>query len=167
MEEFEEVCGGRCYHPSDVDSGLPQEENELVELKENLARMGCEKLLEVPWSFRNEAMVQEVVKGTPNEFDNSFKCDPSCWTTEKWPEVYQFWAGGSGYTFRKDDFGRGKFADTIDPNNKYPILDCTVERERKVVEFVVPSFYLEKPTRVTLTLRNKIFGSLSGERPID
>lgn len=68
---------------------------------------------------------------------------------------------------RKDDFVRGKFAHTVDPKDGYPLKDCTLEREKRVLEFIVPIFYPEKPNRVTITLRNTIFGSLSGERLVD
>lgn len=42
-----------------------QGQTELAELKEDLAWMGCDPLLDLLWSFRDEAMVQEVVKGAP------------------------------------------------------------------------------------------------------
>ena len=32
---------------------------------------------------------------------------------------------------------------------------------------MVPLLYLEKPTKVTITVGNTIFGALSGERPVD
>lgn len=46
----------------------------------------------------------------------------------------------------------------MDPKDKYLMKDWTVERERSVLEFMVPIFYLKKPTRVTVTLGNTIFG---------
>ena len=36
-----------------------------------------------------------------------------------------------------------------------------------LLEFLVPLLYPEKPTRVTITVGNTIFGALSGERPVD
>ena len=36
-----------------------------------------------------------------------------------------------------------------------------------MLEFLVPLLYPEKPTRVTITVGNTIFGALSGERPVD
>ena len=36
-----------------------------------------------------------------------------------------------------------------------------------MLEFLVPLLYSEKPTRVTITVGNTIFGALSGERPVD
>jgi hypothetical protein len=129
--------------------------------------MGCTGLLEVPWSFKDESLVREVLEGAPNQFDNSLRCETSWWTEEKWRVVYNFRKGGFGMAFRKDDFVRGKFAHNVNPKDGYAISDCSVEREKRVLEFVVSIFYPEKPNRVTVTLGNTIFGSLSSERPVD
>ena len=39
--------------------------------------------------------------------------------------------------------------------------------EHRVLEFLVPIMHLDKPTRVTRTLGNTIFGALEGDRPVD
>ena len=46
-------------------------------------------------------------------------------------------------------------------------MDCKDPRVKRLLEFLVPLLYLEKPTRVTITVGNTIFGALSGERPVD
>ena len=38
---------------------------------------------------------------------------------------------------------------------------------KRVLEFLIPILYLEKPTRVTVTVGNTIFGALLGERKVD
>ena len=38
---------------------------------------------------------------------------------------------------------------------------------RRILEFLVPLWYLEKPTRVIIMVGNTIFGALSRERPVD
>ena len=40
-------------------------------------------------------------------------------------------------------------------------------RERRLLEFIVPIMHPNKPTRVTRTIGNTIFGALSGDRPVD
>lgn len=67
----------------------------------------------------------------------------------------------------EDNFAQGKFAHTVDMKDEYPLRNCIVAREKRVLEFLVPIFYPEKPNRVTITLGNTIFGLLSRERPID
>ena len=47
------------------------------------------------------------------------------------------------------------------------VVDCKELRAKRVLEFLVPLLYPEKPTRVTIMVKNTIFGALSGERPVD
>ena len=46
-------------------------------------------------------------------------------------------------------------------------MDCKEPRARQVLEFLVSLLYPEKPTRVTITVGNTIFGALSRERLVD
>ena len=61
----------------------------------------------------------------------------------------------------------GKFRNEADPKDGYPVRDCRDERERRVLEFLVSIVHPDKPTRVTRTLGNTIFGALSGDRTVD
>lgn len=88
-------------------------ETELAKLKEDLAWVECERLLDLPWSFKDEAMVREVLKGAPNQFTCTLKCDPSQWIPRKWRGVYKFQSRGSRLALHKDDFARGKFAHIV------------------------------------------------------
>ena len=45
--------------------------------------------------------------------------------------------------------------------------DCEDFRAKQVLEFLVPILYPEKPTCVTITVGNTIFGALLGERLVD
>ena len=55
----------------------------------------------------------------------------------------------------------------MNPKDGYAVVDCKESRARRVLEFLVPLLYSEKPTRVTITVGNTIFEALSGERPLD
>ena len=68
---------------------------------------------------------------------------------------------------RTDRFIDGMFSGRVNPKDGYVVVDCKEPRARKVLEFLVPLLYPEKPTRVTITVGNTIFGALSGERPVD
>ena len=46
------------------------------------------------------------------------------------------------------------------------MADCEDPRERRVLEFIVPILYLEKPTRIMATLSNTIFGAFTGVRKV-
>ena len=68
---------------------------------------------------------------------------------------------------RSDRFINGKFSAWVNPKDGYAVSECKETRARRVLEFLVPLLYLEKPTRVTITVGNTILGALSRERPVD
>ena len=68
---------------------------------------------------------------------------------------------------RTNRFIDGKFSGRVNPKDGYAVVDCKEPRARKVLEFLKPLLYPEKPTRVTITVGNTIFGALSRERPVD
>ena len=59
------------------------------------------------------------------------------------------------------------FSGRISPKDGYAVANCKDPRVKRVLGFLVPLLYPEKPTRVTIMVGNTIFGALSGERPID
>ena len=61
----------------------------------------------------------------------------------------------------------GKFLHDVNPKDGFPVRKCRNDREHRVLEFLVPIVHPDKPTRVTRTLENTIFGALDGDRPID
>ena len=64
---------------------------------------------------------------------------------------------------RTDKWIDGKFDSSINPNDGYAASDCVDLREWRVLEFIVPILYLEKPGRVTKEIGNTIFSALAGE----
>ena len=66
-----------------------------------------------------------------------------------------------------DLYIEGKFQNDADPKDGFPVRDCRNSRKRRLLEFLVPIVHLDKPTRVTRTIGNTIFGALSGDRPVD
>ena len=86
---------------------------------------------------------------------------------KEWRKVYGFAKEGEGMASRTDQFIDGKFSGRVNPRNGYAVVDCKEPRARRVLEFLVPLLYPEKPTKVTITVGNTIFGALSGERPVD
>ena len=84
-----------------------------------------------------------------------------------WREVYDFQPGGSGLANRTDLYIEGKFRNDADPKDGFPVRDCRDSRECRLLEFLVPIVHPDKPTQVTRTIGNTIFGALSRDRPID
>ena len=60
----------------------------------------------------------------------------------------------------------GKFKTSINPMDGHAVSDCIDPREKRVLEFVIPILYPEKPGRVTKEIGNTVFGALSGEYKI-
>ncbi len=150
-----------------IRPAVPQEESERNELAADLLRIGCEGLLNEPWNLRSEEMVREFFVDRTNQWEGTIRRKPTDWTPERWAETYNFPTRGAGMSNRKDVFATGKFSSTNDPKDGYLISDCKDPRERRVLMFLVPILYSEKPTRVTITLANTIFGALSEKRQVN
>ena len=149
---------------------LPQRPgNEVAaeQLQEDLRRMGCAGLLTVPWGFREVEMVRELIGEPPNQYHKTLRAHPESWTKKVWRKVYGFRNAGSGLTNRKDDYAKDQFSGRIDAKEGYSIADCKDARARAVLAFLIPVFYPEKPTRVTVTWANTLLGSFQGKREVD
>ena len=66
-----------------------------------------------------------------------------------------------------DGYIEGRFMHQVDPKDGYVVRDCWNSRQRRVLEFLVPIIHLDKPTWVTITIGNTIFGALDGGREVD
>ena len=114
-----------------------------------------------------EDMVVELLGDKDNRWHGTVRQAPEKWTAKEWRKVYGFARGGEGMASRTDRFIDGMFSGRVNPKDGYVVVDCKEPRARKVLEFLVPLLYPEKPTRVTIMVGNTIFGALSGERPVD
>ena len=82
-------------------------------------------------------------------------------------EVYEFPSGGAGLANRMDSYIEGRFMHQVDPKDGYAVGDCRNSRQRRILEFLVPIVHQDKPTRMTITIGNTIFGALDGGREVD
>jgi hypothetical protein len=146
---------------------VPRDEAERAELLEDLQTMGCSGFLEKPWGFKDEEMVRELLDGVSNEFDNSIRALPTRWTEEVWREVYNFGTGGGGLAGKKDEYVKDCFKALPNPKDGYDIEDCKDPRHRRLLAFLAPIVYPDKPNRITVTLGNTIFGALIGGRKVN
>ena len=148
-------------------------ERERSMLKSDLEDLGCAGLLERPWNLKNEDFIQQFVliqEGKleqNNMFDTTIRDRPEEWTAGVWREVYDFQLGGSSLAHRTDLYIEGKFRNDADSKDGFPVRDCRDSRERRLLEFLVPIVHPDKPTRVTRTIGNTIFGALSRDKPVD
>ena len=68
---------------------------------------------------------------------------------------------------RTDKWVDGKFDSSIDPKDGHAVNNCIDPRERRLLEFVVPILYPEKPGKITKEIGNTIFGALAGEYKVN
>ena len=150
-----------------VVPGMPKSVKDRELLEEDLRQIGCHGFLGKPWGLRMEDMVAELIGEKDNRWDGTVRQAPEKWTAKEWRKVYNFGRGGEGMASWTDRFIDGMFSGKVNPKDGYVVADCRDPRVRRVLEFLVPLLYPEKPTRVTITVGNTIFGALSGERPVD
>ena len=74
---------------------------------------------------------------------------------------------GEGFASKTDKFIGGKFRNAANPKDGFAIADCEDSRAKRVLEFLIPILYPEKPTWVTVRVSNTVFGALLGERKVD
>ena len=62
-----------------------------------------------------------------------------------------------------DRFIDGMFSGRVNPKDGYAVVDCKDPRVKRVLEFLVPLLYPEKPTRVTITVGTRFLGLYLGK----
>ena len=146
---------------------VPKNVEDKRQLVEDLTQMGCEELLLEPWSLKSEAMAQKFLLARSNEWEGTIQRYPERWTADSWAEVYSFRKEGRSMAGRTDKLVDGKFKMSINLKDGHAVADCVDPRARRVLEFVVPILYPEKPSRVMLTVGNTIFGALFKVRKVN
>ena len=130
--------------------------------------MRCEGLLERPWALKREQLVREMVQlEQPNIFDGIIRDCPQLWTADLWRDTYQFPRGGSGLSNRMESHHIGRFMHQVDPKDGYSMGNYRNDRQKWLLEFLVPIVHPNKPTRVTITIENTNFIALDGGREVD
>ena len=150
-----------------VVPGVPKSVRDRELLEEDLQRIGCHGFMGRPWGLRMEDMMVELLGDKDNRWQRTVRQAPEKWTAKEWRKVYGFGRGGEGMASQTDRFIDGMFFGRVNPKDGYAVVDCKDPRAKRELEFLVPLLYPEKPTRVTITVGNTIFGALSRERPVD
>ena len=150
-----------------VVPGVPKSVRDRELLEEDLWQIGCYRFMGKPWGLRMEDMVVELLGDKDNWWEGTVRQASEKWTAKEWRKVYSFGRGGEGMASRTDRFIDRMFFGRVNPKDGYAVADCKDPRVKRVLGFLVPLLYPEKPTRVTITVGNTIFGALSGERPVD
>ena len=147
---------------------IPTDDEELREMGEDLQIMGCEGLLAQPWDVQDAEVLREFKFERGNQWLDTKRRDPENWTPDTWAKVYGFQRGvGAGVACRKDGLCAGKFGGNVDPKEGLHPSNYRNPRERRVLEFLMPILYPERPKRISLTMANTLFDALSGARPVN
>ena len=117
--------------------------------------------------MKTEAMAQEFQHERSNEWEGTIWQAPERWIANSWVEVYNFQKEGRGMAGRTDKLIDCKFCTSINPKDGHAVIECVDPRKKRVLEFIVPILYLEKPGMVTLIVGNTIFGALSKIRKVN
>ena len=105
--------------------------------------------------------------GAPQHFRRNDPSRPQMWTAELWRDTYNFRSSGAGLSNWMDGYIQGRFIHQVDLKDGYATGNCRNSRQHRVLEFIVPIIHLDKPTRVTITIGDTIFGALDGGREVD
>ena len=91
-------------------------------------------------------MAREFSQERSNKWEGTTRKDLERWTADLWVEVYNFPKEGRGYASRTEKFASSTFSTLVNPKDGYAVADCEDPREQRVLEFIGPILYPEKPT---------------------
>ena len=67
---------------------------------------------------------------------------------------------------KTDKYIIGQFWNSVNPKDGFAVGDWKDIWGKQVLEFLIPILYPKKPTHITVTVGNTIFGTLMGDRPV-
>ena len=91
-------------------------------------------------------MVREVITGVLNQYDLTICRQSKNLTVEKWREIYDFQEGDEGFASQTDKFIYRKFWNPVNPKDGFAVLDCEDIQAKRMLEFLIPILYPEKPS---------------------
>ena len=80
--------------------------------------------------------------------------------------MYGFPMKGEGLVSRTNKSAQDKFNQPVHARDGYVVADCINPCHRRVLEFLVSILNPDRPTQITVTLANTIFGALEGDRKV-
>ena len=146
---------------------VPGNAKERELLKEDLRRIRCHGLMGKLWNLQVEEIVADLMSDKDNRWHGTVQQALEKWTLAKWRKVYGFPRQGKGMASKTDWFIDGKFSACVNSKDGFAVSEYKDGRARRILEFLYPLLYPEKPTRVTIMVGNTIFGALSDERSVD
>lgn len=148
-----------------VTPKFPESQQEKQNLLEDLARMGCGKLAEVPWGLSSQRMVDELAgeAKAPAELDG-IRAKEEEWTEEVVARAYDLKNSGSGLA-KSVDFANLAVSTLFDrPGEKankegYEVDDILDPRVRNVFIFLIAILYPDHKNRIFKNMAATIGGA--------
>ena len=81
-ERWARMVGRRVKTPASgkVTPEIPSSPEEFKVLRTHLEMMGCDELLGMPWAFKSEVVVTELLGKPPTEYADAERGHPAKWT---------------------------------------------------------------------------------------
>jgi hypothetical protein len=127
---------------------VPSEKTRKEKLQENLKKMGCSYLMEVPWKWTSKVMLQELVfKKVPEHFQDTIRGCPGKWTKELIGRALNLEVNGEVIPQRASAEDYLEYFN-VSPHNSdgWKFSDCNHQELRDVLHFLIHSI---RPTKVT------------------
>jgi hypothetical protein len=131
---------------------IPNEKDRKEKLKENLKKMGCSCLMDVPWKWTSEVILQELAtRKVPNQFQNTIRGHPEKWTQELIARALNLEVEGDVIPQRASAEEYQKYF-SVAPHNSdgWKFSDCNNQDLREVLRFLIPLIRPSKPTRLNV-----------------
>jgi hypothetical protein len=90
--------------------GYPEDKERRVILQENVKKMGCKILWDLPWRYFDEQMLKEVVAQQSTSFLSSIRAKPDDWTLDIWSKKWVLSAEGRNLPPRKENLAKEYFS---------------------------------------------------------
>jgi hypothetical protein len=160
-DEVEEKLGVK-YVAKALCPRLPPKGDRRDRLLRNLRVMRCESLMDIPWTYTSDEMVEEVATGRPpRQFTGTLRADPSQWTEREIGATFHLDTGGAGllaraYNANYQDWFKCKPCNT----EGWGYRDAKEEELQDILMLLVPLIRPNKPTRVTISVAATIIDCL-------
>lgn len=143
---------------------ISADEGELEQLRTALGRMACAGHLDLPWRIWEEGLIRDIIGPVVNTWKSILRGHLEQWTSTVWREVYRFWKRGVKRSERNNHFLEREFRNPAHRKDGYTIRNLWDSELRRVIGFLNPIFYPEKPNRVVSLWASTFIGSFNPTR---
>jgi hypothetical protein len=131
---------------------IPKNAIVKARLRKNLKKMECKKLLDLPWNWVNNEMVDKVAsKSPPLELKNTIRVRPDKWMKEIMAAAFHISEEGIGLKKRSLAEPYMKyFEEEPSPTDGSRFDQCSNQDLRDVLKFLILLIKPNKPTRLNV-----------------